>query len=96
MWLDLRSWWNEVRNGGRKLQPTSDGYFPQWSTDEMDRGEETIQQHMMTGHGLSQMAVDSIDTTELFKLHDKMHAEAGDNEVLAAMNSTGFGMFMGY
>ena len=61
-----------------------------WWTPEMAAGTETVEEHLVSGHNVSQAEVSALSFEAAHELHDRLHAEAHDNEILALMETVGF------
>lgn len=72
---------------GRENHYGADGH---WFTEAMRDGSETVEEHLRDGHGLSVEQIADMNFDECHAEHDRLHAEANDNEVLAFMEASGF------
>lgn len=57
-----------------------------WYTDDMATGTETVEEHLVSGHGLSAADVAALGgLSACHSEHDRLHEVNGDEEFLAIM-----------
>jgi hypothetical protein len=76
------------------IQLPEDGYAPEWSTDDMEAGTQTVQQHLMDNsykgaHAQSPKLVKTLSISECFRLHDQLHAASGDTAIFNFLTEIG-------
>lgn len=64
-----------------ELQVDSEGYIPKWTTREMCAGSKSVQQHLIEApHYQDAEMVVGLSISDCHRLHDRLHAEAGDDK----------------
>lgn len=61
-----------------------------WFTDLMLTGAETVEEHLLAAHSVSEAELAVLSFDERHALHDSLHEQAGDGGLIALMEILGF------